>query len=101
MDFLNIGPAELAFIVLLAILVIGPERTVKYAQEVGVLVTRLQREWHAARQELMSGVQTVEKEIKDATSVPSSHKPYKPQARKPDEPAVQTSSEAEEDLNEQ
>ncbi|GBD10842.1 Sec-independent protein translocase protein TatA [bacterium HR23] len=43
MDFLNIGPMELLFILLVALLLLGPEKLVSTARRVGKAVTRFRK----------------------------------------------------------
>lgn len=43
MNFLNIGTMELLFILLIALLVLGPERLVSTARKVGKAVTRFRK----------------------------------------------------------
>lgn len=56
MELFNIGTGELLFILLLAILVVGPKRTVELAQQAGRFLGRLQREWDAVRRGVMEEV---------------------------------------------
>lgn len=41
MNFLNVGPSELIVILLIAILVVGPERMVKIARKIGQVTRQL------------------------------------------------------------
>jgi Sec-independent protein translocase protein TatA len=52
MEFLGIGPLELAFIVLIAVIVIGPRDIGRFAQNAGRFLNRLYRseEWKALNQ---------------------------------------------------
>lgn len=43
MDFLGIGPLELFFVILVALLVLGPNRMVEVARTLGKYVRELQR----------------------------------------------------------
>lgn len=52
MDFLNIGSGEFLFLLLLAILLIGPRRAVELVQQVSRFAAHLQREWRAVQQEI-------------------------------------------------
>jgi Sec-independent protein translocase protein TatA len=63
MEFINVGTGELLFLVLLAILVVGPKRTIQLARQVGQLLTRLQREWRRVQRDLMAEVNTLEGQI--------------------------------------
>ena len=45
MDFLGIGPMELAVIMVIGLLVLGPQRMVSTAQRLGKLMRDLQRSW--------------------------------------------------------
>ena len=70
MDFLNVGPSELVFVVLLAILVIGPKKTVEYGQQVGRLMVHLRRQWQQVQHDLMTEVRSIEQEVVSAASIP-------------------------------
>jgi sec-independent protein translocase protein TatB len=63
MEVFNIGTGELLFILLLAILVVGPKRTVELAQQAGRFLGRLQREWDAVRRGVVEEITTLEKEV--------------------------------------
>lgn len=63
MEFLNIGTGELLFLVLLAILVIGPRRTVELSRQAGRLLARLQTEWRNVQRELMTEMRSLEDEV--------------------------------------
>ncbi len=63
MDFFNIGTGELIFLILLAILVVGPKRSVELAQQAGRFVRRLQQEWQAVRRDLLQEVHTLRQEV--------------------------------------
>lgn len=43
MNFLNIGPMELLFILLIALLLLGPERLVSTARRMGKAITRFRK----------------------------------------------------------
>jgi Sec-independent protein translocase protein TatA len=62
MEFLNIGSAELLFLVLIAILVVGPRRAAELASQGGRLMARLRREWVSVRRDLMAEVASLERE---------------------------------------
>jgi Sec-independent protein translocase protein TatA len=62
MDFFNVGTSELVFLVLLAILLVGPKRAVELVQQVRRLTIRLQREWAAVQQEVITEVQSLQQE---------------------------------------
>lgn len=68
MEFLNIGPGELIFLVLLAILVVGPKRTVELMQQAGRLLARLQREWRTIQHDIMTEVRAVQSEVRSVES---------------------------------
>ncbi|HHS96545.1 MAG TPA: hypothetical protein ENK08_01375 [Chloroflexi bacterium] len=68
MEFFNIGPGELLFIALLAILVVGPKRSVQLMQQAGRLLARLQQEWRTIQRDVMTEVQSVRDEISLDTS---------------------------------
>jgi len=63
MEFFNIGPGELVFLVLLAILVVGPKRAVQLMQQVGRLLARLQQEWRTIQHDIMAEVRAVQEEV--------------------------------------
>ncbi len=63
MEFFNIGSGELLFLVLLAILVVGPKRSVQLMQQAGRLLARLQREWRTIQRDIMTEVQAVRDEV--------------------------------------
>jgi sec-independent protein translocase protein TatB len=63
MEFLNIGTGELLFLVLLAILIIGPRRTVELSRQAGRLLSRLQMEWRNVQRELMTEMKSLEDEV--------------------------------------
>lgn len=71
MEFLNVGSGELLFIVLLAILVVGPKRTVELARQVGRLFSRLQREWRTVQKDIMAEVNAIEEDVKSSLSEPA------------------------------
>jgi Sec-independent protein translocase protein TatA len=68
MEFFNIGPGELLFIALLAILVVGPKRSVQLMQQAGRLLARLQQEWRTIQRDIMTEVQAVRDEVSLDTS---------------------------------
>ncbi|HEY76776.1 MAG TPA: hypothetical protein G4O00_11460 [Thermoflexia bacterium] len=68
MEFFNIGPGELLFIALLAILVVGPKRSVQLMQQAGRLLARLQQEWRTIQRDIMTEVQVVRDEVSLDTS---------------------------------
>lgn len=45
MDFLGIGPMELVVIIVIGLLVLGPQRMVSTAQQLGKLMRDIQRSW--------------------------------------------------------
>jgi len=59
MDFLNIGSGELVFLILLAILVVGPKRAVELAQQAGRFVSSLRRQWYAVQRDLTAEVEAL------------------------------------------
>ena len=79
MDFLNIGPSELVFVVLLAILVIGPKKTVEYGQQVGRWMIHLRRQWQEVQRDLMTEMRAIEKDVVSATSIPEPSKESPPE----------------------
>jgi sec-independent protein translocase protein TatB len=62
MEFLNIGSAELLFLLLIAILVVGPRRAAELASQGGRLMARLRREWNSVRRDIMVEVASLERE---------------------------------------
>ena len=64
MEFLNIGSTELLFLLLIAILVVGPRRAAELASQGGRLMARLRREWNSVRRDLMVEVASLERETK-------------------------------------
>ncbi len=62
MEFFNIGTGELVFLVLLAILLVGPKRAVELVQQGGRLMARLRREWMAVQRDVLSEVQALKEE---------------------------------------
>lgn len=68
MDFLNIGSGELALLILLAILVVGPKRAVELAQQAGRFVSSLRRQWSAVQRDLTAEVEA----LTGSATVPSS-----------------------------
>lgn len=72
MEFLNVGFGELVFLLLIAILVVGPRRAVQLARQVGRFISYLQREWRKVQREIVTEVQGLEREmqIPPASSAP-------------------------------
>ncbi len=62
MDFLNIGSGEVFFLILLAILLVGPKRAVEWIQQAGRFAARLQQEWRAVQRDVMQEVQALQQE---------------------------------------
>ncbi|MGD1994897.1 MAG: twin-arginine translocase TatA/TatE family subunit [Anaerolineae bacterium] len=85
MEFLNVGTGELLFLVLLAILVIGPRRTVELTRQVGRLLGRLQQEWRSVQRELMTEMRSLEEEATGRAARPSPSKSSEPVAAASDE----------------
>jgi sec-independent protein translocase protein TatB len=85
MEFLNIGTGELLFLLLLAILVIGPRRTVELSRQAGRLLTRLQHEWRNVQRELMTEMRSLEEEATGREPKPSPPASSEPVAASPDE----------------
>jgi len=67
MNFLNIGTGEFLFLILLAILLVGPGRTVQFLQQGRRLVTRVQEEWRSAQQVVEDEVKPVRDELLPVT----------------------------------
>jgi Sec-independent protein translocase protein TatA len=62
MDFFNIGAAELVFILVLAILLVGPKRAVELVQQGRKLLARVQQEWLGVQQSVMTEVEMLKDE---------------------------------------
>ncbi|RME39695.1 MAG: hypothetical protein D6793_00725, partial [Thermoflexia bacterium] len=62
MDFLNIGSGEFLFLILLAILLIGPRRAVELVQQVSRFAARLQQEWRAVQRDVMQELRALQEE---------------------------------------
>ena len=62
MDFFNIGTGELVFLLLIAILVVGPKRAVELAQQSSRFLSRIQKEWRSVQQDVMAEVRTLQNE---------------------------------------
>jgi Sec-independent protein translocase protein TatA len=62
MDFLNLGSGEVFFLILLAILLVGPKRAVEWIQQAGRFAARLQQEWRAVQRDVMLEVQALQRE---------------------------------------
>lgn len=68
MDFFNIGSGEILFIVLLAILLVGPKRAVEFLQQGSRLIGRLRKEWYSVQREVMAEVEAIQKETLGSTA---------------------------------
>jgi|DewCreStandDraft_5_1066085.scaffolds.fasta_scaffold07175_4 sec-independent protein translocase protein TatB len=66
MDFLNLGSGEFVFLILLAILLVGPKRAVEWVQQAGRFATRIRQEWLAVQRDVMKEVQALSRETADA-----------------------------------
>ncbi|MCS7177875.1 MAG: hypothetical protein RML46_02555 [Anaerolineae bacterium] len=62
MDFLNIGSGEFFFLVLLAILLVGPKRAVEWTQQAVRLMARIRQEWLAVQRDVVREVQALQQE---------------------------------------
>ncbi len=62
MDFFNIGSGELFFLILLAILLVGPKRAVEWIQQAGRLAARVRQEWLAVQRDVVREVQALSRE---------------------------------------
>ncbi len=62
MDIFNIGTGELFFILVLAILLVGPRRAVELVQQIGRLMARLQREWRSVQQSVLTEVNALKED---------------------------------------
>ncbi|MBN1177628.1 MAG: hypothetical protein JXD18_00320 [Anaerolineae bacterium] len=69
MEFLNVGSGEFIFILLIAILVIGPQRTVQLARQAGQILGRLKGQLAAFQQQFSEEIRSLE-EVKAAVSEP-------------------------------
>lgn len=63
MEFLNVGFGELVFLLLIAILVVGPRRAVELARQLGRFISYLQREWRKVQREIVTEVEGLEREM--------------------------------------
>lgn len=66
MDFLNIGSGEFLFLILLAILLIGPRRAVELVQQVSRFAARLQQEWRSVQRDVLQELRTLQEETTQA-----------------------------------
>lgn len=62
MDFLNIGSGEFLFLILLAILLIGPRRAVELVQQVSRFAARLQQEWRTIQRDVLQELRALQDE---------------------------------------
>ncbi len=62
MDFLNVGSGELVFLILLAILLVGPKRAVEWVQQASRFAARIRQEWLAIQRDVMREVQAIQQE---------------------------------------
>ncbi len=62
MEFFNIGTGEVVFLLILAILLVGPKRAVELVQQVSRFAARIQREWMAVQRDVMREVSTIKDE---------------------------------------
>lgn len=62
MDFLNVGSGELVFLVLLAILLVGPKKAVEWVQQASRFAARVRQEWLAVQRDVMREVQAIQQE---------------------------------------
>jgi Sec-independent protein translocase protein TatA len=62
MDFFNIGTGELVFLVVIAILVVGPKRAVALVQQAGRFAARMQKEWRSVQRDVMAEVEALKEE---------------------------------------
>lgn len=66
MDFLNLGSGEFVFLILLAILLVGPKQAVEWVQQAGRFAARIRQEWIAVQRDVMREVRTLSRETTDA-----------------------------------
>ncbi len=66
MDFLNIGSGEFVFLILLAILLVGPRRAVEWTQQASRFAARIRQEWLAVQRDVMREVQAIQRETEEA-----------------------------------
>lgn len=66
MDFLNLGSGEFVFLILLAILLVGPKRAVEWIQQASRFAARIRQEWLAVQRDVMKEVQALSRETADA-----------------------------------
>jgi Sec-independent protein translocase protein TatA len=62
MDFLNIGSGELVFLILLAILLVGPKRAVEWVQQASRFAARIRQEWLAVQRDVIREVQAIQQD---------------------------------------
>lgn len=66
MDFLNLGSGEFVFLILLAILLVGPKRAVEWVQQATRFAARIRQEWLAVQRDVMKEVQVLTQETTSA-----------------------------------
>ncbi len=66
MDFLNIGSGEFLFLILLAILLVGPRRAAEWVQQATRFAARLQQEWRAVQRDVLQELRTLQQETTQA-----------------------------------
>ncbi|MBC7225988.1 MAG: hypothetical protein H5T61_01970 [Thermoflexales bacterium] len=66
MDFLNIGSGEFVFLILLAILLVGPKRAVEWVQQFSRFAARIRQEWLAVQRDVLKEVQALSQETASA-----------------------------------
>lgn len=66
MDFLNLGSGEVVFLIVLAILLVGPKQAVEWVQQAGRFAARIRQEWMAVQRDVMREVQALSRETADA-----------------------------------
>ncbi|MGC9083385.1 MAG: hypothetical protein ACP5ME_09425 [Anaerolineae bacterium] len=65
MDFLNIGSGEVIFLILLAILLVGPKRAVEWTQQASRFAARLRQEWLAVQRDVLREMQAIQRETEE------------------------------------
>ncbi len=85
MNFLNVGPWELAVILIIAILLVGPKRTIEIAQAIRRFSGQLRSMSSEFTSLIQAGIQTSEREASQALDDMTSDKPA-PTAGSQDEP---------------
>lgn len=96
MDFFGIGPLELLVIVVVALLVLGPEKLTNTARSVGKMWGDVQRGWRDVSQDMAKDMTSDDKELPTPSHryVRPAQPPAQPtQAEKPESKQVEPSND--------